>query len=346
MKIDTLIREHLKGVTPYSSARDEYSNSDGVFLDANENPFGQYNRYPDPYQSKLKQRLAEIKDCKVDQLFIGNGSDEVIDLSLRIFCEPGQDRIIAFTPSYGMYKVSASINNVNIISIPLLEDFQIDLPACRAQFEKAKLLFLCSPNNPTGNIMKADDIEAILAEFKGIVVIDEAYIEFSDENSWANRTDEFNNLIVMQTLSKAWGLASARVGMAFASEEIITLFNRIKPPYNVSRLNQECALNQLADLAEFHKNKDLIIKERKRMVDALLNLSLVKKVYPSQSNFLLAEVVNANGIYSKLVDQSIIVRNRHSAIKNCLRFTIGSEEENNQLLNALSKLENEKSTFS
>ncbi|MBK6951939.1 MAG: histidinol-phosphate transaminase [Crocinitomicaceae bacterium] len=333
--LDQLIRPNIQKLKPYSSARDEYKGTDGVFLDANENPFGELNRYPDPYQKKLKSKLAELKSVSTDSIFVGNGSDEVIDLAFRIFCEPGKDKALTFSPTYGMYEVSAAINDVELIKVPFNSEFQIDFDLTKPFLSdpSIKLIFVCSPNNPTGNSISG--IEEILKSFGGIVIIDEAYIDFSEKESWLKRLNEFPNLIISQTFSKAWGLAAARVGLAFASAEIINWFNKVKPPYNVSELNQQAALKALEKKGETFKKINLIKSEKIELERNLDSLEIVKKVYPSDGNFLLVEVSDADKIYAHLTEQKIVVRNRNSVVRNCLRITVGSAEENKKMLNAL-----------
>lgn len=332
---EALIRPNIQKLKPYSSARDEYKGSDGIFLDANENPFGDLNRYPDPYQKKLKSKLAELKSVSTDSIFVGNGSDELIDLAFRIFCEPGKDKALTFVPTYGMYEVSAAINNVELIKVPLNSEFQIDFESAKSFLSdpSIKLIFICSPNNPTGNSIYG--IEEILKSFDGIVIVDEAYIDFSEKESWLKGLNEFPNLIISQTFSKALGLAAARVGLAYANPELITWFNKVKPPYNVSELNQKAALNALEKKDETFKKINLIKTGKIELEKNLRSIQIVKKVYPSDGNFLLVEVSDANKVYDCLTEQKIVVRNRNSVIKNCLRITIGSVEENIKLLNAL-----------
>ena len=329
--INNLIRKNIISLTPYSSARDEYKSNEGIFLDANENPFGNLNRYPDPYQWRLKQVLSSQKKIAIENILIGNGSDEIIDLVQRVFCEPKEDKIIICPPTYGMYEVYANINNVEVISIPLTDDFQLNTEAILAQ--KAKVLYLCSPNNPTGNSLK--NLEYIIENFDGIVFLDEAYIDFSNEPSLVSKISQYSNLIVSQTFSKARGLAAVRVGIAYANEAIISVLNKVKPPYNVSQLNQETAVKSLADEANFKSNVQLIIAEREKLKIALLELDFVVKIYPSEANFLLVEMENATAIYNSLIEQQIITRNRSSVVKNTIRITIGTPRENQQLLYAL-----------
>lgn len=340
IEIKSLVRSNILELQPYSSARNEFSGKQGVFLDANENPFGTLKRYPDPNQKELKDELAKLKELAPDNIFIGNGSDEVIDLAFRIFGNPGKDKALSFSPTYGMYDVSAGINNVEIIQLPLNSNFQIDIETLKPWFKdkRLKLLFICSPNNPTGNTIHREAIEFILKKFNGIVIVDEAYIDFAEEKSLVKMVNEYNNLIISQTFSKAWGLAGARLGMAYACEELISLFNKVKSPYNISILNQKAALEALDNIDLFHDNLAVILKEKKRVERLLMNLTTVKKVYPSHANFILIEVDDANQLYSKLVAKNIIIRNRDKEVKNCLRISIGTPQENNQLINALKNI--------
>ena len=337
--LKNIVRKNILNLKGYSSARDEYSGVANVFLDANENPFGELNRYPDPQQKELKESLSSLKNISTENIFIGNGSDEVIDLAFRIFCNPGENKALTFSPTYGMYDVSAEINNIDLVKIPLTEDFQINLKEVTPYLndKNLKIIFICSPNNPTGNTIKTSDIENILNNFNGIVIIDEAYIDFSSSESWNTKIEQYPNLIVSQTFSKAWGLAAARVGVAYTNKNIISLFNKIKPPYNVSSLNQKAAINSLNNFELFEKNKKLILQEKKLLSETLKKLEIVKKVYPSDANFILIEVSNADNIYNKLVSKKIIIRNRNKVIDNCLRITIGNPEENKQLINELKK---------
>ena len=338
--INSIIRPNILELKPYSSARDEFTGKEGIFLDANENPFGELNRYPDPYQNELKQKLAELKGVSTNNIFVGNGSDEVIDLAFRIFCSPGFDKALTFSPTYGMYDVSAAINNVELLKLPLNKEFQIDLEKLGPYFndDSIKLMFICSPNNPTGNLMDKNDIEFILNNFNGIVIIDEAYIDFAENESLISLINSYNNLIVSQTFSKAWGLAAARVGTAYTNEEIITLYNKVKPPYNVSKINQQAAIDALDNSSRFEKNLNLILAEKERLKTELQGIDLIKKIYPSDANFLLLEVDDANQVYSQLVNQQIITRNRTTQVTNCLRISVGTPEENDELLNALKTL--------
>ena len=336
--IQQLIRPNIRSLQPYSSARYEFSGSEGVFLDANENPFGDWNRYPDPLQTQLKFKLSDIKSVPSDNIFIGNGSDEIIDLCFRLFCEPGNDKALTFVPTYGMYEVSAAINNVELIQLPLEEDFQIDCHKTRPTLNdpNLKLIFVCSPNNPTGNSI--DGTEWLLENFHGIVVVDEAYIDFSKKESLSKKIVKYPNLIVLQTLSKAWGLAAARIGLAITNPEIISYLNKIKPPYNISQLNQNVAIEVLNDSKSFDFKKKIILQQKAIVVTALSKLDFVANIHPSETNFLMIEVINADAIYNQLIDHKIIIRNRNKVLKNYLRITIGTPEENNALLDALKKI--------
>ena len=335
--VKKLVRENVENLIPYSSARDEFSGTSGIFMDANENPFGKLNRYPDPYQKELKAAISKIKEIAEEKIFLGNGSDEIIDLCFRVFCNPGADKALTFTPTYGMYEVSAAVNDIKVLKVPLNERFQIDLQNVRQQFsdKNLKLIFICSPNNPTGNAMNYSDVEYILKSFEGIVVIDEAYIDFSDKPSFIKLIDKYPGLIIMQTFSKAFGLAAVRIGMAFSNPAIIKYFNKVKPPYNISTINQKAVLQKLEKIEEYKNQVTKIKKERERLSFNLKKIKMIEKVYPSDANFLLAKVKNANYIYNTLVDKSIIVRNRSSAVDNCLRITVGTPAENNKLVNSL-----------
>lgn len=339
--IDKLVRDNVRSLVPYSCARDEFMGSQGIFMDANENPFGNLNRYPDPYQRELKSGISRIKGIDENKIFLGNGSDEIIDLIFRIFCNPGSDKALIFTPTYGMYEVSAAINNVTVIKIPLDENFQISVDNVKPWLsdKSLKLIFICSPNNPTGNCMSIPDIEEIISGFNGIVIIDEAYIDFTDKPSFINQVDKYPNLIVMQTFSKAMGLAAVRVGMAFTNPGIVRYFNKMKPPYNISTINQRAALQKLGKMGQSREQVNKIKKERERVSAKLRELSLTEKIYPTDANFILVKVKDADMIYKILVDNGIVVRNRNSVIKNCLRITIGKRDENNKLIEALKKIE-------
>ncbi len=340
--IKNLVRKNILNLKPYSSARDEFEGENGIFLDANENPFGELNRYPDPYQLKIKQKLSELNQISTENIFLGNGSDEVIDLAFRIFCEPKKDKVLTFSPTYGMYEVSANINDVELINLDLNDNFQIDLETLKPYFEdeNLKIIFICSPNNPTGNSIK--NIKYILENFNGIVFIDEAYIDFSPEESFRNQIKNYPNLIVSQTFSKAWGMASVRVGIAYASEEIIKFYNKVKPPYNISQLNQDAILNTLNDekINQVSENIKIILEEKKSLIQNLEKLDLVKKIFLSDANFILIEVDNADLVYQELVNQNVIIRNRNSVIKNCLRITVGSPDENKKLIETLQNIDN------
>jgi histidinol-phosphate aminotransferase len=344
--LNNLLRENIKNIKPYSSARDEYQDGteDMVFIDANENPFENgVNRYPDPQQSKVKQRLSELKAIPSNQILLGNGSDEVLDLIFRAFCEPNEDKIITLPPTYGMYSVLANLNSIENIEIPLEYDFQPDTDEIlRAMHPQTKLLLLCSPNNPTANSFDADKIAYLLIAFQGIVVIDEAYIDFSKDESWLSRLNEFPNLIITQTLSKAYGLAGIRLGICYASEAIISVLNKIKPPYNINQLTQEKALERLNDKKVVQEEIETILKERKKLAAALDTISYVYFVYPSDANFILAKVDDANNRYEQLIKEGIVVRNRTNQVlcEDCLRFTVGTSEENEKLIKVMKDLAN------
>jgi histidinol-phosphate aminotransferase len=336
-----LVRDNVKALKPYSCARDEYHGRDGIFLDANENPYGALNRYPDPYQKELKASISNIKGVPEDMIFLGNGSDEIIDLCFRIFCKPGIDKALTFSPSYGMYELSASANDVNIIKIPLDKNFQVNFNEVIPGLSDVtlKLILICSPNNPTGNCIDRNVLEQIVENFDGIVLVDEAYIDFADKPSLLDRITSFRNLIVMQTFSKAFGLASVRVGMAFTSPDIIHYFNKIKPPYNISTINQKAVLQKLGKINEYKIQVRKIKEERERLTVALGKVPFIKQVFPSDANFLLIKVKDAGFIYNTLVDRGIIVRNRSSVIDNCLRITVGTKTENNELIKTLKTIE-------
>jgi histidinol-phosphate aminotransferase len=335
--VKKLVRENVLKLTPYSCARDDYKGNVGIFMDANENPYGNLNRYPDPYQQKLKEALSKFKGIAVEKIFLGNGSDEIIDLCYRIFCNPGADKALTFTPTYGMYELSAAVNDIKALKVPLNERFQIDLQNVRPLFsdKNLKLIFICSPNNPTGNAMNFSDVEYILENFPGIVVIDEAYIDFSDTPSFIKIVDDYPNLILMQTFSKALGLAAIRVGIAFSNPDIIQFFNKIKPPYNISTINQKAALRKLDKVAEYRDQVSRIKEEKERLSANLQKMKITEKVYPSDANFLLVKVIDANYIYNTLVKKNIIVRNRSSVVENCLRITVGKKAENDRLIKTL-----------
>lgn len=337
--LEQLTRDNIKALKPYSSARNEFTGEASIYLDANENPFNApFNRYPDPLQVELKQRIAQIKEIPSEHIFLGNGSDEAIDLLLRAFCEPKIDNIVSISPSYGMYQVCADINDTPVNKVLLNEDFSLDadhvLETCD---EHTKLVFLCSPNNPSGNLLDSEEIEKILINFQGIVVIDEAYIDFCPEASWIPDLKEFPNLVILQTFSKAWGMAGIRLGMAFASEEIIAIFNKIKYPYNLNMLTQQLALELLSDTENMLGWVEILNSEKDKMAKELIKHKEVKFVYPSDANFLLVKIDKAREKYEKLVNNGIIVRDR-SKVELCgdsLRISIGTPDENQQLMAAL-----------
>lgn len=338
--LENLVRKNILALKPYSCARDEFKGRDAhVFLDANESAYNTpYNRYPDPLQEALKKDLSMVKGVCPGRIFLGNGSDEAIDLVYRIFCEPGVDNVVAIEPTYGMYKVCADINNVEYRPVCLSADYAMSAEALlQACDEHTKVVWICSPNNPTGNDMDRRELQKLLLEFKGIVVVDEAYGDFSDLRPMRSFLDHFPRMIVLNTFSKAWASAGIRLGMAFASEEIIALFNKVKYPYNVNLLTQEKAREQLADMQKVERWVNEVRYERKHMIPCLMELPVVKKVYPSAANFLLVQVTDADAIYAYLVDRGIIVRNRNrvTLCQNALRITIGSKTENNELLGAL-----------
>jgi histidinol-phosphate aminotransferase len=327
-------------LAPYSSARDEYSGKEAhVFLDANENPYnGPYNRYPDPLQRELKSLLKKVKGVPEEMIFLGNGSDEAIDLAYRVFCNPGRDNVVAIAPTYGMYQVCADINDIEYRQVLLDENYNFKaadlLAACD---EHTKMIWLCSPNNPTGNSLNRDEILKVIEGFEGIVIVDEAYIDFSQQMSLRQELPAHPNLIILQTMSKAWGSAAIRLGMAFASKEIIAIYNKVKYPYNVNQLTQEQALAMLKDPFEVDKWVKILMAERSRLMQAFMELPICEKIYNTDANFFLAKMTDANAIYNYLVDKGIIVRNRNKVqlCQNCLRITIGNRTENNELIGAL-----------
>jgi histidinol-phosphate aminotransferase len=341
--INNILRENIKRLVPYSSARDEYQGEASVFLDANENAFGspleqQFNRYPDPLQVPVKQRLSEIKGVPIRNIFLGNGSDEAIDILFRSFCNPGVDNVILVPPTYGMYKVSANINDIEARNVPLTQDFQLNLEGIAEAIDQhTKLIFICSPNNPTGNSMDRADVETLLANFNGIVVVDEAYINFSRQKTFIQELTEYANLVVLQTLSKAWGLAGLRVGMAFASEEIIEVINKVKPPYNVNEASQQLALQALANINQVNAWIKETLLQRDKLVLGLKDFDFVLDIYPSDANFILVKTTDARGIYNFLVQKGIIVRDRSKVelCEGCLRITVGTPDENTILLKTL-----------
>ncbi len=337
MRITDLIRPNIRSLQPYSTARDEYEGDLGIFLDANESPFNNgYNRYPDPHQARLKTLLSPMKGVGVENIFIGNGSDEAIDLLFRIFCQPGKSNAISIAPSYGMYVVAADINDVDMRKVLLNDDFSLPVERLlEAADGDSRLLFICSPNNPTGNAFPREDMERLLREFPGIVVVDEAYIDFSDGEGMLPLLEKYPNLVVLQTMSKAWGMAGLRCGLAFASPEIIGYMNRVKYPYNINVATSEIVERLLAEPVPEHVK--VIKEERNRLADALAEFPFVKKIYPSDANFLLVKVDDANALYDYLISKKIIVRNRDKVAlcKGCLRITVGTPEENQNLLTTL-----------
>ncbi|GGK50017.1 histidinol-phosphate aminotransferase [Lutibacter litoralis] len=341
MNITKLVRENIKSLKPYSSARDEFKEftSEMVFLDANENPFDNgVNRYPDPQQITVKDTLSKLKGVSVPQILLGNGSDEVLDLIFRAFCEPKQDNIITLPPTYGMYKVLANINNIEEREVLLTENFEPSVEQIlKVADTRSKILFLCSPNNPTGNSFSTNTVEELLTKFKGLVVIDEAYIDFSVEKSWLSKLDEFPNLIVAQTLSKAYGMAGIRLGICYASSEIIAILNKIKPPYNINELTQKKALKKLLNKNKVQHEIQKIIEQRTKLIEKLGSISFIEKIYPTDANFVLIKVDNAIKRYSQLIDKGIVIRNRTTQplCENTLRLTVGTKSENKKLIEAL-----------
>lgn len=347
MDIEKLVRPNILQLKPYSSARDEFGGTASVYLDANENAFGSplaknYHRYPDPLQKKLKEKISAIKGLPVQHIFLGNGSDEAIDLLFRIFCEPGKDNVIVCPPTYGMYQVSADTNNVSAINVNLTPDFQLDVPTILKNInEQTKILFICSPNNPSGNSMRYDDVEFLLNNFPGIVVIDEAYINYSRQRSFIRELTEYDNLVLLQTFSKAWGMAGLRLGMAFSNSFIVELMNKVKPPYNINEATQEMALEALEKIDTINQQIRITVEERTKLVKTLEEKKLAEKVFPSDANFVLARFKNAAKLYAQLLEKGIVVRNRSNLVlcENCLRITIGTPAENEILLKALLELQ-------
>lgn len=343
--INNLVRENVKLMKPYSSARDEFEDfdtADMIFLDANENPFENgVNRYPDPQQMSVKAVLADQKNIKTNQILLGNGSDEVLDLLFRAFCEPKVDNVITLPPTYGMYGVLANINAVENREVLLSEDFQPQTDKILSSIDdNTKIIFLCSPNNPTGNTFLDESVVYLLQQFKGLVVIDEAYIDFSKKESWMNELDEYPNLVITQTLSKAYGLAGIRLGICYGSAEVISVLNKIKPPYNVNELTQKRALKRLEDREKINDEIHSILGQREELLKVLLNIKFVKKIYPTEANFILIKVDDANKRYKELIAKGIVIRNRTTQplCDNCLRLTIGTEEENTKLIEVLNQL--------
>jgi histidinol-phosphate aminotransferase len=341
--IESLVRENIKQMKAYSSARDEFSGEASIFLDANENSFGSplpfnYNRYPDPLQTKVKEKISQIKGVPPKNIFLGNGSDEAIDLLFRVFCEPGQDNVIILPPTYGMYEVCAEMNNVKLKKVPLTADFQLDLDGIEAAIDEyTKIIFVCSPNNPTGNSINRNDIEVLLNNFDGLVVIDEAYINYAKQKSFIAELTEYPNLIIMQTFSKAWGLAGLRLGMAFAGLPIINYLNKVKYPYNINLSTQQLALEALQGISTVNNWVKVTVEQREWLAAKIAALLFTETVYPSDANFILVKMKGAAAIYNYLAAKGIIVRDRSKVIlcDDCLRITVGTPEENQQLINEL-----------
>lgn len=342
MELNKLLRKNIQSLKPYSSARDEYTGDAMVFLDANENPFNEpYNRYPDPLQRTVKEKVAALKKVTPNNIFLGNGSDEPIDLLIRAFCEPGLDNIVTINPTYGMYQVAADISGIELRKVSLTEEYELDKEAVLAATnQNTKLIFLCSPNNPTGNSLNKETMLELAKSFEGIVVIDEAYIDFAPGKTLINELEHNSNLVILQTFSKAWGMAGIRLGMAFANPELIGVLNKIKYPYNLNILTQQKALELLDKKVTVQKWVKLLIAEREKMAELLAELPFVIKVYPSDANFLLVKMYDARGVYDFLVEEGIIVRDRSNVhlCSDSLRITIGTSEENESLLNTLKKL--------
>jgi histidinol-phosphate aminotransferase len=341
INIENLVRPNIKRLKPYSSARDEYKGAKGVFLDANESPFGAFNRYSDPLQMTLKKEFSRLKKVPLENIFISSGSDEVIDLLFRVFCEPRKDKVMVLTPTYGMYQVCAETHDIEVLKMALNDSFQINLPSTLKALKDPhlKLLFICTPNNPTGNSINWVDIKQVLETFKGIVVLDEAYIDFSAQPSACSKIKDYNNLVVIQTMSKAWGFASGRIGIGFAKNNIIDYLNKVKMPYNVSGPSQQEALKILGKHETYKSNLKVILAEREKLKEALLKFDFVEKIFPSETNFLLIKVLNAKKLYKRLLESKIIIRIRDSEIKNCVRISIGTPQENKILIAALNNLE-------
>ncbi|MBN1408584.1 MAG: histidinol-phosphate transaminase [Calditrichaceae bacterium] len=347
INLESLVRENIRNLKPYSSARDEFKGKADIFLDANENSLGspiqsQWNRYPDPRQTELKKAIGKLKDVTLDKIFLGNGSDEAIDLLIRAFCEPGRDQIMIMPPTYGMYQVCADINNVGVISRPLAPNFNLDvIGITKVLTDSVKMLFICSPNNPTANAMRQSDIEQILQNTNAIVVVDEAYIDFSGKPSLVPLLDKYPNLVILQTFSKAWGLASLRLGMAFADPYIIHILTNIKPPYNISGLTQQMAMEAIKNLELKNKMVAALLDQRKNIMDNLKQLTMVDQVFSSDTNFILVRFKNSKLVFEQLIQSGIIVRDRSKALhcENCLRFTVGTELENKRLIEKLKSLD-------
>ncbi len=340
--LKSLVRPNIWALKPYSCARDEYKGKEAsVFLDANESPYNApLNRYPDPLQWEVKTQLARVKGVKPEQIFLGNGSDEAIDLVFRVFCNPGKDNVVAIAPTYGMYQVCADINDVEYRPVLLNDDYTLDAERLLAATdENTKVIFLCTPNNPTGNDLQEEEIDKVINGFSGIVVIDEAYGDFTPAPQFRHQLAKYPNIIVLNTMSKAWGCAAIRMGMAFADEAIIELFNRVKYPYNINVLTQNQALDLLQNVPKVHEWLRMILREREQLLPAFAQLPITKKVYPTSANFFLAKMTDADAIYRYLIDQGIVVRNRNTVqlCGQCLRITVGTPSENNALLGALRK---------
>ena len=338
-----LVRPNISALVPYSSARDEFSGDAKVFLDANENSLGSplkkwYNRYPDPHQVAIKEKLSFIKGIGAEHIFLGNGSDECIDILFRCFCEPTQDNVIICPPTYGMYEVSANINNIALKKVPLLDDFQLDLIHLEDQIDaNTKIIWICSPNNPTGNSLNRMDIETVLNNFNGIVVIDEAYINFAQQKSFVQELADYPNLVVMQTFSKAWGMAGLRLGMSFASQAIIEIMNKVKPPYNINQATQELVVNALEEVGQVNDMIKLLVDMRIALASVFQSMPTVEKVYPSDANFILVKIKEAKKVYEFLLTKGIVLRDRSNVqlCSDCLRITIGTEQENTLLIDAM-----------
>ncbi|MFI3321749.1 MAG: histidinol-phosphate transaminase [Rikenellaceae bacterium] len=341
MNLNKILRPNIASLAPYSTARDEYEGGEiATFLDANESPYDTgLNRYPDPHLKAVRWQLAKIKGVKSDQIFVGNGSDEAIDLVFRLFCTPAKDNVVIISPSYGMYKVAAEINDIEVREVVLNEDFSLDADALlNTTDQNTKAIFICSPNNPTANLLDRAEVERLLKEFHGVVVVDEAYIDFAQNyRSFSEDLALFDNLIVLQTLSKAWGLAGVRFGMAFASKEIVAVMNKVKYPYNINILTQRLVLEKLTEYQRVKDECKVIIAEREMLISEFSKIEKIEKVYPSDANFILIKVADANKLYDYLVDNGVIVRNRNSVTlcKGCLRITVGTSAENQQLVNLM-----------
>ncbi|MFZ9046343.1 MAG: histidinol-phosphate transaminase [Cyclobacteriaceae bacterium] len=346
-RIKSWVRPHLLDLMPYSSARDEYSDSSGIFLDANENAFGsagggEWNRYPDPYQFRLKEKISELKDIKAEHVFLGNGSDEPIDLLIRAFCEPGRDKIASFSPTYGMYAVSAGIHEIQHLQFPLDNEFNFNVDDINFDaLHGVKIFFLCSPNNPSGNLLDSYEIEKLLSRLNCLVVIDEAYIDFAPEVTWLKQIEQYDNLVVLQTFSKAWGLAAYRLGVAYANPDLITILNKIKAPYNLNGPIQQLALGALDRSEEVKEWVERIQEQRSYLEEALPKLSIIEKVYPSDANFLLVKFKDSEKVFEYMLSQKIILRDRSSqpGCEGCLRITVGTLSENQVLMTKLTEFE-------